>query len=152
MDFKIKTGLAFVICHFILMIFLFVCLMLGGYKFEEFTTLVGFLIPMLAGYTTAIVKDISRNVHSRKKLVKTYTPEYRFLVKFTCSIFFLSLFTVIGLRGFNYAFENFEQLKITVGLLEAVFGSYIAQLIFAVYKKDKDDIAELEPHAPGATQ
>lgn len=134
MDFKTKTGLAFIICHFVLMIFAFVCMSLGGYEFEEFTTLIGFLLPMLAVYSTAIVKDIARNAQNKVKIAQEYSVEYRFLVKFVCTIFFLSLFVVIGLKGFNYGFRDFEQLKITIGLLEAIFGGYIAQLIFAIYK------------------
>lgn len=137
MDFKTKTGLAFIICHIFLLIWAFVCKSLGGYEFEEFTTLVGFLIPMLAVYSTAIVKDIVKNAQNPKKELTTYSPAYKFLVKFICIIFFVSLFTVVGLKGFNAGFRDFEELKITIGLLEAVFGGYIAQLIFAIYKPVK---------------
>lgn len=150
MDFKTKTGLAFIICHIFLMIWAFVCKSLGGYEFEEFTTLVGFLIPMLAVYSTAIIKDIAKNAQNPNKAVASYTREYRFLVKFICTFFFLSLFVVVGMKGFNYGIKDFEELKITIGLLEAIFGGYMAQLIFAIYKPVKTRATTRNSSQPAA--
>jgi hypothetical protein len=61
-------------------------------------------------------------------------------------VFFL--FVVITLKAFNYGFEDFEQLKLTVGLSEAVFGGYVARLIFSIYVPETATTAAANPSEP----
>jgi hypothetical protein len=134
MDFRIKVGLFFVVTHFIILAWVLICKFMGGYTFEEMTTLIALLIPMFASYSTVIIKDIVKNAEVDQTNKVVYTAQFKFLTLFLCILFFGFLFTVIFLKAFNYGFEDFEQLKLTVGILESMFGAYVGQFIFSMYK------------------
>jgi hypothetical protein len=139
MNFRTKIGLVFVVTHFFILIYIFICKFLGGFTFEELTTLIGLLIPLFSAYTTAVVKDIIKNNLQTGDQEIAYSRSFRFIIIFICSLFIIFLFTIITLKAFNYGFEDFEQLKLTVGLTEAIFGGYVAQLIFSIYTPEKTE-------------
>ncbi|MEO6175349.1 MAG: hypothetical protein ABIP27_09380 [Flavobacterium circumlabens] len=139
MNFRTKIGLLFVVTHFVILVYTFICKFLGGFTFEELTTLIALLIPLFSAYTTAVVKDIIKNNQQTADPEITYSRPFRFVIIFICSLFIIFLFTIITLKAFNYGFEDFEQLKLTVGVVEAIFGGYVAQLIFSIYTPEKTE-------------
>src|ERR1041384_4931145 len=111
MNFRTKIGLFFVVAHFTIIVYVFLCKFLGGFTFDELTTLIGLLIPLFSAYTSAVIKDIIRhNQETTEKEIK-YSKPFRIVIIFICSLFVLFLFTVITLKAFNYGFDDFEQLK-----------------------------------------
>jgi hypothetical protein len=144
MNFRTKIGLAFIISHFTIIVYAFICKFLGGYTFEELTTLIGLLVPLFASYTTAVIKDIIKHNQELTEAEIRYSKPFRFITIFICTLFILFLFSIITIKAFNYGFEDFEQLKLTVGLTEAIFGGYVAQLIFSIYTPEKKTITSVK--------
>lgn len=134
-SFKIKVGLAFVISHFLILVWTLTCSFLGGFKFPELTTTIGLLLPLFATYTSAIIRDIIRNAENHKKSNRTVNKPFQIITMFIIGLFFFYLFMIITLKAFNYGFQDFEQFKILLGISEAVFGAYIAQIIFSMYER-----------------
>jgi hypothetical protein len=133
LSFKTQVGLGFVISHFLILILILVCKFMGGFSFDELTTTIGLVIPLFATYTSSIIKDIVKNAQVTATIENSYSAPFRFITLFLIGLFFAYLVLIIILKAFNYGFENFEQFKILLGLSEAIFGAYIAQIIFSMY-------------------
>lgn len=134
-SFKTTVGLAFVIGHFIILIWIFICKFLGGFKFEELTTTIGLVIPLFATYSTSIIRDIVTNSEGTVDSGKRYNKPFRFITLFLSTLFFVYLFAIITIKAFNWGFEDFEQFKLLLGLSETIFGAYIAQILFSMYQR-----------------
>ena len=134
LSFKTKVGLYFVISHFLILILILVCKFMGGFSFDELTTTIGLVVPLFATYTSSIIKDIVKNAQVTPSIEKLYSAPFRFITLFLIGLFFAYLVTIVVMKAFNYGFEDFEQFKILLGLSEAIFGAYIAQIIFSMYE------------------
>ena len=133
---KLKSilGLLIIISHFIAILLTIFLWILGGFLFDEMTTTVALIIPLFSIYTTAIIKDVIANRVSRPTKQKTVSPEYVFITFFIPGIFVFLLISIIILKSFNIGFEDFEQFKIMLGLLQTIFGAYMGLVLSSQFK------------------
>jgi hypothetical protein len=107
----------------------------GGFLFPQYTTILGMLLPLFAGYLSVIIKFFTSHKYSPSSDVHSPTMALPFIV---LSFFFPTLFGVflagcIILAAKNMVFRDFDDVKIAVGLGESAFGIYIGQFIFSLF-------------------
>jgi hypothetical protein len=133
---KLKSllGAVLVVSH-IGLIFLIVALFAAhGFAFDEMTTLLSIIAPMFAAYTTAVVRYFISHRHRKVTLGQT-SREAVIIVLLFPTLFGLALATLVVLKAFNLAFENFEQLKVLIAAMEGIFAAYIAFIVTEFFER-----------------
>jgi hypothetical protein len=130
-------GLLLILIHFFILALIFMMFLNGGYRYDEFTTSVAIIAPMFAGYTTAIVIHFSRNRFDVQDESKKITFIFAVLSAGFPVMFFISLFTCIVLFSYGQVFDDFEQYKGTLTLLEGLFAAYVANFVYTLFEKQK---------------
>lgn len=123
---RIRTALALFIVasHFGAIILVLGLFFVHGFLFEEMTTTLAIVVPMFASYTTAIVRYIIKHRHSPRSQ-RIVTLEFALLAFSLPLIFVLCVFAMIVAKGFSLAFQNFDQFKTLLAVLESLFGLYV---------------------------
>jgi len=104
----------------------------GGYLFEEMTTTIALIIPMMSVYTITIIKNIIATRTPKKMKSKTVIKEYTFLTYFIPCLFIFFLTAMILLKAFNVGFASFEQFKLMLAISETAFGAYVRSYTWVV--------------------
>jgi hypothetical protein len=107
----------------------------GGLLFQQFTTILGLILPLFAGYVSVIVKFFAANKYAPSVEIDSPPMALPFVV---LTLFFPTLFGVflagcIILAGKNMVFRDFDDVKIAVGLGQSAFGIYIGQFLFSLF-------------------
>jgi hypothetical protein len=126
---------------------------IGGLLFQQFTTILGFVVPLFSGYISVIVKFfVTHRYLPRLKTQRQISAPFAVLSLFFPTLFGAFLGGCIVLAGKNMFFRDFDDVKTAIGLAEAAFGVYIGQFVFTLF----EGAAEVkEIHAgqdPGARQ
>ncbi|MEL6169868.1 MAG: hypothetical protein AAFR35_14360 [Pseudomonadota bacterium] len=127
-------GVLIVIYHFGLIGALSYFWYTGGFSFDEFTTTLAILIPVLSGYVAGVV-----SYFSKKRFVRTDRSRMVSRVFIGLSIFFPSALTLsVGFIMYSYAygsvFSDFEQFKLTFAAIEGVFATYLATTANSLFR------------------
>ena len=109
-----KLGILLVILHFGILALVFVTFLRGGFRFDEFTTSVAIIVPMFAGYTTAIIVYYSRNRFKINDESQEITAIYAIMSAAFPLILFVALSTSVLLFATSEVFKNFEEFKGTL--------------------------------------
>ena len=134
--FKYRFGLYLILSHLIIIISLVLLRIMGGFDQEEFSTLLGIIMPMFSGFTTAILFFIIEDRHNTSQSGgQPLSSAYRFLAFTFTSLFILAITTCVWLQAFNLAFDNFEDFKAFILSVESVFAVYCGYLVYAIFKK-----------------
>lgn len=132
---KYSLGLFLIASHFCLLIACIVFYFLNGFSIEEFTTVVAIIAPVFAGYTTSIITFIIKDAHVLKDKTKRVTGVYASL-SFVIPLLLVLIFGVsIALKAFNLAFENFEDFKRFLTLIESLFAAYVGMFVYSLFEK-----------------
>jgi len=138
--FKYSFGLFLIYSHLIVIISLVLLRIIGGFDQEEFSTLLGIIMPMFSGYTTAILFFIIEDRHNiNQGGGRPLNFTYRLLAYTFTSLFIAIIVCSIWLQAYNLAFDNFEDFKTFILSIESIFAVYCGYLIYAVFKKIKDE-------------
>src|SRR4051794_35002533 len=135
---RITIGLFMVTSHFLLIIFIFVSYVAGGFSFPEMTTTVGLVAPLFAGYTSVIIAFIVKNKSNVGKESNITNIAYAFLAFFLPCVFIAALSVVVLLKSYNKGFASFEDFKTSVGVIESAFGIYVGQFIYSMFEASKN--------------
>ncbi|MDG4562470.1 MAG: hypothetical protein P9E88_14370 [Candidatus Competibacter sp.] len=130
---KITVGLSVVISYFVLIILVIVLYALGGFLFEEMTTTTALIVPMFGAYTSAIIKYILANRAMAEDKSTVVTKAFLFISFFLPFILIAGLCSIILLKAYNIAFSNFDQFKLTLGVLQTAFGVYMGLLLTTLF-------------------
>lgn len=130
---KITVGLCVVLSYFSLIILVIVLYALGGFLFEEMTTTTALIVPMFGVYTAAIIKYILANRAMSDDKSAIVTKAFLFISFFLPFVFIASLCSIILLKAYNIAFSNFDQFKLTLGVLQTAFGVYMGLLLTTLF-------------------
>ena len=112
----------------------------GGLEKSEAVGAVVLILPLFTVYLTVIVKDMlsnpykSMNKKEQKPLrVKGFLPVLTFII---FPVYFIAIIWAVA----QTARGNFDSvgLQQTVGIIESVFGVYIGQIVFTLFKKTKE--------------
>jgi hypothetical protein len=137
-------GLLIIGLHIALFVLLFVVFLNSGFRYDEFTTSAAIILPMFAGYTTAIAIHFSRYRFKISDSSARVTYIFVVLSALFPVLLFLTISTSVLLYANSRVFENFEQFKGTLTLLEATFATYIARFIYTLFER----VAEERPRDP----
>jgi|SRR5215471_7438461 len=127
-------GLFIIASHFGAIILVIGLFFAHGFLFEEMTTTLALVVPMFASYTTAIVRYIIKHRHSPESQ-RTVSMEFAFLAFSLPSIFVLCVFAMIVAKALNLAFQNFDQFKTLLAVLESLFGLYVGYFITELFEQ-----------------
>lgn len=130
---KITVGLSVVLSYFSLIILVIVLYAIGGFLFEEMTTTTALIVPMFGVYTAAIIKYILTNRAMSDDKSSIVTKPFLFISFFLPFVFIASLCSIILLKVYNIAFSNFDQFKLTLGVLQTAFGVYMGLLLTTLF-------------------
>jgi len=135
-ELKERIGLFVIVSHFLCVVLVVVFFLMGGFEFDEMTTIISLVLPVFAVYTSGIVKYIISRKHKSTK-GRLVSKSYAFISFLMPVVFIAAVFSVITLSAFNYGFSSFEQLKYMLGLVEVVFGAYMGVIMASMYELDK---------------
>lgn len=138
--FKYSIGLYLIFAHLVVIVSLIVLRIIGGFETDEFTTIIGIVTPMFAGFTTSVIMFIINdryNVNVNPNV--NISPAFRFLSYLFPFLFTLSILTAIWLQGYNKAFSNFEDFKSFILVMESLFATYSGYFIYTLFEKKKPD-------------
>jgi lysylphosphatidylglycerol synthetase-like protein (DUF2156 family) len=136
---RTRTGLFWVFAHFAIIITIIICFFLKGFEFDELTTLLAVIIPMFAGTTTVIVRYFTQHAHDAPQGATVNTP-YVILTTALPLLFTLTIFATIILRARNQAFATFDQCKLFLTAVEALYVVYTSTLLAPLFNAKPEDL------------
>ncbi|MCP4352202.1 MAG: hypothetical protein GY795_42625 [Desulfobacterales bacterium] len=129
---QIFLGIYLILSHFGVILLIFI-LFIPMNEFSQLTTTLGLIVPMFSVYTTAIIRFIIKNMEHTELPDKTVSRMFVFLSFFLPTVFIIYLSSIIIMKAYNYAFSDFDNFKIVIGLSETFFGVYVGQIIVSLY-------------------
>lgn len=126
-------GIFLILSHIGIILLVFF-LFLPMNDFSQLTTTLGLIVPMFSVYTTAIVRFIIKNMEHTEPSQQNVSRMFVFLSFFLPSVFVMYLSSIILMKAYNYAFSNFDNFKVVIGLSETFFGVYVGQIIVSLYE------------------
>jgi lysylphosphatidylglycerol synthetase-like protein (DUF2156 family) len=147
---RTRVGLFWVFAHFAILSTIIICFFLQGFEFDEMTTLLAVIIPMFAGTTTIIVRYFATHASDTDAGTSINLP-YIVLTTALPVLFTITILATIILRARNQAFATFDQCKLFLTAIEAVYVVYTSVLLAPLFNAKPEDFrqAAREP-APGA--
>lgn len=127
-------GIGLVVSHVAVLVVLMVLWAVGGFSFEEFTTAVVLISPLLAAYTTAIIRFFIQNRGTLTSGGDRVNLPYVCIALLLPFLFVALLLAAILMKAWNVGFASFEQFKIAVGVLQSALGVYVAQVLAPLYE------------------
>jgi len=134
---KNKIGFLLIIANFAVIILTFVFYLIGGFLFDEMTTVVALIVPMFSVYTTAIIKNFIDNKNVTRDSSKSVNKQYIFISWLFPSAFSIYLISVIVLKAYNVGFSSFEQFKTMLVASETIFGAYAGLVLASMFEIEK---------------
>ena len=133
---KVKSLVGiFVVCsQFLVLVVVFVLYLAGGFLFEEMTTSVGLITPMLGVYVTSVIKYFQVNRFLQKK-GRTLNLTYTIITLLIPVAFIAALVSVVFLKAFNIGFSSFDQFKTTLAIVQTGFGIYFGIVLTSLFSE-----------------
>jgi hypothetical protein len=121
----------------------------GGFDFDEFTTTVAIVAPLLASHIAAIVAFAQTGAtDSFQQREDRRIPRLNAIIAVTPPIALLALivFSIYG-KGFNLISITFEQFKVLIAVINSMFGVYVSSLVTFYIKRQQSQITTAQPGA-----
>ena len=106
-----------------------------GFSIDEFTTVVAIVAPVFAGYTTSIVAFIIKEANVLKDTSAPVNSAYAAMSFAMPSVIVLVLALSIWLKANNRVFDNFEDFKRFLLLVESLFAGYAGMFVYSLFEK-----------------
>lgn len=144
--FKSSVGFFIIGFHFsIILLIIGLHTIIGGFSFEQMTTTLALIIPMVGVYTPAIVKYFNNTKSMQHIKSKNVSRDYILLTRWVLGIYALALISIILLKSFNIAFSDFEQFKTMLGLIQTAFGVYVGMILSSMFEAETSKVEESKP-------
>ncbi|MBP0019866.1 MAG: hypothetical protein J7647_20220 [Cyanobacteria bacterium SBLK] len=143
--FKNSVGFFIVVFHFSIILLTIGLHVMGGFSFEQMTTTIALIIPMVGVYTTAVAKHFIATQSIKNIKSKDISRDYVWFTIFILSVYFSSLISLIFLKSFNIAFSDFEEFKTMLGLLQTAFGVYAGLILSSMFEIEITKVEETQP-------
>jgi hypothetical protein len=140
-DLKVKLGVTLVASHFGILILLMVLFAAGGFKFEDLTTSVAIIVPMFAGFSTAVTTFIVDDRHSTNAWSPRVSSVYTMMSFAFPLVFTLILASAILAQSFGLVFKDFEQFKLALVLIEGIFAVYVGRFVYSMFEPPRSPVA-----------
>jgi lysylphosphatidylglycerol synthetase-like protein (DUF2156 family) len=146
---RTRIGLFWVFAHFVILSVVIICFFLGGFEFDEMTTLLAVIVPMFAGTTTVIVRYFAAHAHDTAKGARVNLP-YVVLTVTLPILFTLTILSTVILRARNQAFANFDQCKLFLTAVEAIYVVYTSALLAPLFHAKPEEMRQQAAQKPPA--
>jgi hypothetical protein len=113
---------------------------LGGFLFEEMTTTIALVFPMLSVYVVAVIKYVVAQKAVVVDQSEKVSPQYAMLSWLIPSSLVLYLICIVILKAFNIGVSSFEQFKILLTVGQTVFGGYAGLILGSMFELRKKQI------------
>jgi len=133
---KYTLGMFIVLSHVVVILYTLVLFIVHGFSFSQFTTLLAIIIPMLAGYTTSIVAFVIKDRHRLSSKSKQVTTSFVVLSFLFPGVFILVILVAVTLQAFSLSFDNFEDFKATLVLIEGAFAVYVGKFVASLFESN----------------
>jgi hypothetical protein len=128
-----SVGLLVIVGHVIIILMIFFYFSRGGLLFEEMTTSLALISPMLAVYTTAIIKQFQQSKYQEDAEGLMLSGPFIAITFVFPTIYLILIGAFVVFRANRTVFTSFNQFSATLGILESVFGVYAGQTLSALF-------------------
>jgi hypothetical protein len=142
---KLLVGGIMIAAHFLLMILIVSLYMVHGLAFTEMTTTIGLIGPLFAGYTSVIFAFVIKHKNRMDLGNERVNLAYAVTSSFVPIIFVVALFIAVICKAWNIGFSDFENFKVTIGVIQGAFGVYVGQFIYSMFEAAKPAGTGLAP-------
>ena len=134
---KVWVGLFMVFGHFVVILLAISLTFVGGFSMDELTTILGFIGPLFAGYTSVIISFIIKHKNDPSYGDNIVNPLYG-VVSFAIPVIFVIVtISLIFLKAFNIGLSDFNSFKTIIGIVQGAFGVYVGQFIYSMFEGKK---------------
>src|SRR4030042_2502185 len=102
---KNQIGILLISANFLVIILTIILYLIGGFLFDEMTTIIAIIVPMFSVYTTAIIRNIIKTKNISKDTSQSVNKQYIFISWLFPSAFSIYLISMILLKAFNVGFS-----------------------------------------------
>lgn len=138
---KVRVGLFMIGSHFFVILLAITLAITGAFSTDELTTVLGFVGPLFAGYSSLIISFIIKHKNEASYGDESVNPAYAFLSFAVPAVFVFAVVVLLLLKAFNYGIADFQSLKVLIGSIEAAFGVYVGQFIYSMFEGKKQSSA-----------
>lgn len=132
-ELQTTLGLLVIFGHILIMLSIYYFYARGGLLFDEMTTSLTLISPMLAVYTGATIKYLVQNRFRSEEKGRELNLPY-IVISFAFPVIYLGLIMLfVYFRAVRTVFSSFNQFTVTLGSLEAVFGIYVGQTLGSLF-------------------
>ena len=135
---KNQIGILIILANLTIIILILVLYLMGGFLFDEMTTIIALTVPMFSVYTAAILKNIVSNKTIKTTEGSEVTIQYVFISWLIPSAFCIYLGVIISLKSLNIGFGSFEQFKTMLVASETIFGAYVGIVLSSMFEVEKN--------------
>ncbi len=128
-----SLGLFIIASHFGAVMLVIGFYLARGFLFEDMMTTLALIVPMFATHTTSIVRYVITHRHVSKSQ-RAASGEFAVLAFAVPLLFVLCLLTMIIAKALNFAFQNFDQFKTILAVIESLFGLYVGYFITELFE------------------
>jgi len=130
------VGTAFLLIQFSAIGSVVFCFTKRWFLFEQMTTTLALVVPMLAAYTIMFVKFVFARPYKRKTHERRLAVPFVGLAVTFPTVYGVWILGVIWFQARGDVFQTFEQFKGMLALAETLFGAYMAMTFGALYAKE----------------
>jgi hypothetical protein len=133
--FKIALSFGIALSHIGAIVFVVSCYTdkeTTRFDFEQLTTTVGFILPMLTAYTMGSVTYIREIMYSEDKSGKSLNMAFVVMCLLFAVAFIGSMYWLIYDKAYNE--RKFEEFKWMMGALEGAFGVFFGQFFTSLFQ------------------
>ncbi|MER9560659.1 hypothetical protein [Mesorhizobium sp. M0571] len=114
--------------YIVLVLSLILLWVIGGFKFDEFTTTVGILLPLLSSHVATVVAYFQHTtaIQNDNRLV----PKLQAAVAITPPLLLIVTLTALSyVKAFRFSSMTFEDYKTALAVIYGCFGAYVATIV-----------------------
>jgi hypothetical protein len=132
---RLRLARQILIFHIVLVGLVFVYYMLSGFDREEFTALMGMLMPLTAIYAGTVFKFLGGSLTKPEPLLDNQAlPASASTVRVLIYGHFILMSLLISTKALAPNLLNFEQMTVAITALETVLGVYMGNLLISLFK------------------
>ncbi|MGO7604758.1 hypothetical protein ACC718_14960 [Rhizobium ruizarguesonis] len=135
-----------------ILLLLISCWILDGFDFDEFTTALAVILPLVGAHIATIITFSQNNPRGLEKDAEIIMILPSAIALTTPILFVMLMFLAILAKAFNVTSISFEQFKILLACINGMFGAYVATLVGIYLKPVQESRTSLTGHHGQVTE
>lgn len=131
--------------YLLLVLALITLWLIGGFKFDEFTTTVSIVVPLLATHVATAVAYFQRTTKIENE--NREATRLQASIALTPPVLLIVIVLILALvKGFRLSPITFEEFKTSLAAIYGMFGAYVATIV-TYYLRDSSERVSVAPSA-----